>query len=94
MCSGLLAILLMRGEVDNFQPAWYPAAKETDIHKRTPGQVQRGAARFLARLGTPAHATGTAGKGKGRAKGYHPAPRTRFPIVKKTKSGSNQLASP
>jgi hypothetical protein len=85
-------LLLMRGEVDNFQPAWYLAAKETDIHKRTPGQVQRGSARFLARLGTPAHATRTAGKGKGRAQGYHPAPRTRFPIVKKAKSATNRAA--
>ncbi len=85
-------LLLMRGEVDNFQPAWYPAAKETDIQKRTPGQVQRGAARFLARLGTPAHATRMAGKGKGRANNYHPAPRTRFPIVKKAKSATNRAA--
>lgn len=85
-------LLLMRGEVDNFQPAWYPAVKGTDAHKRTPGQVQRGAARFLARLGTPAHATRTAGKGKGRAKGYHPASRTRFSIVKKAKTAPDRAS--
>jgi hypothetical protein len=85
-------LLLMRGEGDHFQAAWYPAAKGTDAHQRTPGQVQRGAARFLARLGTPARATRRAGKGKGRSKGYRPIPKMRFPIIKKVKTASDRAS--
>jgi DDE superfamily endonuclease len=83
-------LLLMRDGVENVQPAWYPAQPAPNDHKRTPGQVQRGALRFLVRLGTPAKATRVAGKGKGRAKGYRPAPRTRYEIVKKAKSPLNR----
>ena len=83
-------LLLMRDGVENVQPAWYPTQPAPNNHKRTPGQVQRGALRFLVRLGTPAKATRVAGKGKGRAKGYRPAPRTRYEIVKKAKSASNR----
>lgn len=85
-------LLLMRGEVDPCQAAWYPAAKGNDVHKRTPGQVQRGAARFLARLGTPAQTPRRAGKGKGRTKGYRPTPKTRFPVVKKAKPAANRAS--
>jgi hypothetical protein len=85
-------LLLMREDVVNFQPPWYPTAPTLEAHQRTPGQVQRGAARFLAGLGTPAQATRSAGKGKGRTQGYHPAPRTRYPVVKKAKSTSNRAA--
>ena len=85
-------LLLMRDGVENVRPAWYPAITTLDTHKRTPGQVQRGAARFLVGLGTPAQATRSAGKGKGRTKGYRPTPRTRFPIVKKAKSTSDRAS--
>ena len=67
-------------------------AKRTDAHQWTPGQIQRGAARFIARLGTPARATRRAGKGKGRSKGYRPTPKTRFPVVKKAKTASNRAS--
>ena len=56
----------------------------------TPGQVQRGALRFLVQLGTPALPTRTAGKEKGRTKGFRPTPRQHFPVVKKTKTISGQ----
>ena len=79
-------LLLMRDNVENIQPAWYPSNPVLDTGQRTPGQVQRGALRFLVGLGTPALPTRTAGKGKGRIKGYCPAPRKRFPVIKKTKS--------
>jgi hypothetical protein len=83
-------MLLMRDGVENVQPAWYPAQPASNTRKKTPGQVQRGALRLLVKLGTPAKATRVAGKGKGRAKGYRPAPKTRFEIVKKTVSASNR----
>ncbi|MBE0686875.1 MAG: transposase [Anaerolineaceae bacterium] len=85
-------LLLMRDDMPDAQPAWYPEKSAQGKKKMTPGQVQRGALRFLVQLGTPAHATRTAGKGKGRAKGYHPTPRQRFPIVKKAKTASNRAA--
>ncbi len=79
-------LLLMREEVDIAAPAWYPRAANRPTCQRTPGQVQRAALRFLVKLGTPAQFPRPAGKGKGRPKGFHPAPRTRYPVVKKTKS--------
>jgi len=85
-------LLLMRDEIPNARPAWYPAKSVQGAKKMTPGLVQRGALRFLVQLGTPAQATRTAGKGKGRSKGYHPAPRQRFPVVKKAKMASDKSA--
>lgn len=77
-------LLLMRDRVEYIQPAWYPSQVIQDTSRRTPGQVQRGALRFLQGLGTPAFPTRTSGKGKGRAKGFRPPPRKRFAIIKKT----------
>ena len=86
-------LLLMRDEIPNTCPAWYPAQSAQGRKKMTPGQVQRGALRFLVELDTPASPTRTAGKGKGRSIGHHPAPRRRFPVVKKAKMASDQAAS-
>ena len=85
-------LLLMRDEIPNARPAWYPAQSAQEKKKMTPGQVQRGAIRFLVELGTPALPTRTAGKGKGRTKGFRPTPRQRFPVVKKAKMASDQAA--
>ena len=85
-------LLLMRDVIPNTRPAWYPAQSAQRENKMTPGQVQRGALRFFEGLGTPAQPTRTAGKGKGRSKGYRPVPRQRFPVVKKAKSASDQAA--
>jgi hypothetical protein len=86
-------LLLMRDEIPYARPAWYPAQTSLEEQKMTPGQVQRGALRFLVQLGTPALPTRTAGKGKGRSKGYRPAPRQRFPVVKKAKMASDPAAT-
>jgi hypothetical protein len=86
-------LLLMRDEVEDLRPAWYSSKPTSVAQPMTPGLVQRGASRILVRLGTPAKATRTAGKGKGRAKGYRPTPRTRFPIVKKAKLSSNRASA-
>jgi hypothetical protein len=85
-------LLLMRDGVENIQPAWYPSQTVLDTSKRTPGQVQRGAFQFLVGLGTPALPPRTAGKGKGRVKGYRPEPRKRYSIVKKTKTAPHQAS--
>lgn len=78
-------LLLMRHSVDDLCPAWYPYRGPAENKSLTPGQVQRGAARFLSKLGTPAAAPRNAGKGRGRATGYHPAPRPRYVVVRKGK---------
>jgi hypothetical protein len=78
-------LLLMSQEVEDLCPAWYPRKPTAEASRLTPGQVQRGAARFLAKLGTPAAAPRPAGKGPGRPKGYQPTPRPRYPVVRKGK---------
>jgi len=76
-------LLLMGHEVEDLCPAWYPCKRDSDKVRLTPGQVQRGATRFIVKLGTPASAPRPAGKGQGRAKGYRPAPRKRYAVVYK-----------
>jgi hypothetical protein len=88
-------LLLMRDLVEDARPAWYPRIRDGKLTDLTPGQVQRAALRFLVQLGTPAKAPKVTGKGKGRQKGYRPAPRMRYPVVKKAKPGQKQaVASP
>ena len=90
-------LLLMGRDVDDLCPAWYSRKTEGLPHWLPPGQVQRSAGRFLVRLGTPAEPPRPAGKGPGRTKGYRPAPRKRYPVVRKsqkmTKPAAKQLFS-
>ena len=76
-------LLLMSQEVENLCPAWYPCKPDSGQARLTPGQVQRGAGRFIAKLGTPASTPRPAGKGRGRAKGYRPTPRKHYDVVYK-----------
>jgi hypothetical protein len=78
--------------VEDARPAWHPRFRDGQRKELTPGQVQRAALRYLLQLGTPAKAPKVAGKGKGRSKGYHPAPRKCYPVVKKAKSGQKQAS--
>ncbi len=77
-------LLLMRPEVDDLRPAWHPRTVRGVAKPLTPGQVQRGALRFLLKLGSPAAPPRPAGKGRGRPHGYRPARRPRYPVVRKT----------
>jgi hypothetical protein len=86
-------LLLMRDEVKPSRPAWYPAGTKSETRGLTPGQVQRSVLGYLVQLGTPAKNTRPAGKGIGRSKGYHPAARMRFPVVKKAKNLQNRAAA-
>ena len=86
-------LLLMRDEVKPSRPAWYPAGTQTKTKGLTPGQVQRSAFGYLVQLGTPARDTRKAGKGKGRSQGYHPAARTRYPVIKKANNLQNRAVS-
>jgi len=88
-------LLLMRDLVEDTRPAWHPRFRNGKQTELTPGQVQRAALRYLSQLGTPAKAPKLAGKGYGRSKGYRPAPRVRYPVIRKAKTGQKQaLASP
>ena len=82
-------LLLMRDTVKPNRPAWHPHKKGDQDKPLTPTQVQRSAQAFLLQSGTPAANTRPAGKGSGRQKGYHPAPRKHFDIVFKTKKAQN-----
>jgi hypothetical protein len=83
-------LLLMRDTVQPNRPAWHPHKKDGQGKPLTPSQVQRSAQVFLLQAGTPAVNPRPAGKGSGRQKGYHPAPRKRFDIVFKTKKTQKQ----
>ena len=85
-------LLLMGRDVDDLCPAWYPRKAKGSQTWLTPGQVQRSAERFLVKLGTPAHPPRPAGKGRGRAKGYRPTPRKRYPVVRKGQKTSKKAA--
>jgi hypothetical protein len=50
----------------------------------TLAQVRRAMPSLLQQLGTPAKAPQRRGKAPGRAKGFHPKPRTRHPVIRKT----------
>jgi hypothetical protein len=78
-------LLLMRDAVQPNRPAWHPRRKDGQGKPLTPSQVQRSAQAFLLLSGSPAPNPRPAGKGTGRQNGFHPAPRTRFEIVFKTK---------
>jgi hypothetical protein len=77
-------LLLMRHEVADLRPAWHARTVRSETQPLTPGQVQRGALRFLLKLGGPAATPRPSGKGRGRPKGYHPPRRQRYPVVRKT----------
>lgn len=47
-------------------------------------QVRRAMPTLLQQLGTPARTPQRRGKAPGRAKGFHPKPRTRHPVIRKT----------
>lgn len=79
-------LLLMRTAVADLRPAWHPRPRSASLQVLTPGQVQRGAVRFLVELGTPARSTRRAGKGHGRQVGYHPMARTRYPVIRKSQN--------
>jgi IS4 transposase len=85
-------LLLMRDTVHADRPAWHPLKKDGQPKPLTPAQVQRSAQAFLLHSGSPATNTRTAGKGRGRQKGFHPAQRKRHDIVFKCKNTQHQPA--
>ena len=72
-------LVLARPLVESCYRPW-----ETRSSVRTLAQVRRAMPTLLHRLGTPARAPQLRGKAPGRAKGFHPKPRTRHPVIRKT----------
>lgn len=57
---------------------------ETRHGELTLTQVRRAMPPLLRRVGTPARPPQLRGKAPGRAKGFHPSPRARHPVIRKT----------
>jgi DDE superfamily endonuclease len=79
-------LVLIRTEVAQHRPPWHkPNDDAGQPRPLTARQTQRNALTFLLDLGTPAASTQRAGKGTGRTPGHSPKPRTRHPVIKKSK---------
>ena len=72
-------LVLARPLVDGCYRAW-----ETRRGPLTLAQVRRAIPTLLHELGTPARPPQLRGKAPGRAKGFHPKPRTPHPVIRKT----------
>ena len=71
----------LKHQFANNPPPWYPRAREKPISQR---QAQKQAFAFLLTVSTPSKPTQPAGKALGRPTGYHPPPRSRHPVVRKS----------
>ena len=86
-------LLLLHSQAADLRPAWYPQRSGTHLRTLTPGLVQRQAQGLLVRLGTPAAALRPAGKGWGRAQGFHPQPKPRYRVAKKGQKAAEPVVS-
>ncbi len=77
-------LLLARAAVAAPARPWEPQARRDPQQALTPGQVRRAWAAFSHALGTPAAAPRPSGKAPGRAPGFQPQPRAKYPVVSKT----------
>lgn len=77
-------LLLARTAVAKPARPWDPKARCDPAAAITPGQVRRAWATFSRGLGTPAAAPRPSGKAPGRALGFQPQLRAKYPVVSKT----------
>lgn len=75
---------LARAAVAKPARPWDPKARRDPQRALTPGQVRRAWATFSRGLGTPAAAPRPSGKAPGRAPGFQPQTRVKYPVVSKT----------
>ena len=75
-------LLLARTLVTAQPRPWDPKSRRVSP-SLTPGQVRQAWLTFSHGLGTPARPPRPSGKSPGRAPGFHPAPRQRFPVISK-----------
>lgn len=76
-------LLLARTLVRPRYHPWDPAGRQEKPASLTPGQVLAGWPVFSAGLDTPAAPPKPSGKSPGRVVGFHPKPRTKYPVVRK-----------
>jgi hypothetical protein len=76
-------LLLARAAVSKLPRPWDPAPRRDPGRPLTPGQVRRAWAAFSHGLGTPAAAPRPSGKAPGRAPGFQPQPRAKYPVISK-----------
>jgi len=76
-------LLLARHAVTPQPRPWDPQARRDPQRPLTPGQVRQAWPAFSHGLGTPARAPRPSGKAPGRAPGFRPQPRQKFPVVSK-----------
>lgn len=77
-------LLLAHDLVSGHLPPWQRQPKPETAQRLTPRQVQRALPSLFAEIGTPARVPQPAGKAPGRAQGFRPQPRPRFPVIRKT----------
>jgi hypothetical protein len=85
-------LLLMREEVEVARPAWFPARTTSGKQTMTPGQVQRGALRFLLQLGTPRFVGQTCRKRNWTPKRLSSSTQKAVSVIKKAKITPKQAA--
>jgi len=76
-------LLLARHAVTAQPRPWDPQTRRDPQRPLTPGQVRQAWLAFSHGLGTPARAPRPSGKAPGRAPGFRPQPRQKFPVVSK-----------
>jgi len=86
-------LLLARTLVTHQPRLWDPRPRRDAAQSLTPGQVRQAWPTFSRGLGTPAHAPRPGGKSPGRASGFHPKPRQRFPVVSKKQAQASAASA-
>jgi len=74
-------LLSLKPQLTNTTPPWYPRARHKTVSQR---RAQKQALAFLLKVPTPTKPPQPAGKAPGRPMGYHPPPRTRHPVTRKS----------
>lgn len=80
-------LFLARRAVQQVRQPWEGKLKADEQGKsaaKSPSAAQRGFARIIRRIGTPAQSPKPRNNSKGRTQGFKPMPRVRFEVVKKT----------
>jgi hypothetical protein len=81
-------LLLTCDLVTGYVPPWQRQPKAHLPLAWTPRQVQRALHSVSATIGTPARSPRPAGKAPGRAKGFQPQPRPRYPVIRKSRKAA------
>jgi len=87
-------LLLLAEVVHGHVSPWRRPPQPSHPLAYSPRQVQRACPAFFVRLGTPARSPRPAGKAPGRAAGFRPALRTRYPVIRKSQPTARKAATP